>query len=528
MAVGADVKSKGKKPVKIVIEPPGSPWPRTLWHKCGPVYVRGYAHHVDGSVSEGRSLASHFNVETPTAFREQLEQANGLFAVVVITPRKIFAAVDRVRTIPLFYGFTPSGNFIISDSAEIVRKEVEDRTIDPLARAEFLHAGFVLGSRTLMPNVRQLQAGELLSYDRTTGKLHKERYYLFRPSGGLDTNKFNLFHKFDRIYEDTFSRLISWLDGRQAVIPLSGGYDSRLIALMLKELGYNNVLCFTYNTGGAKWEVDISRRVAKNLGFCWHYVHSNPCLSYWWYRSDALRCYQIAASNWASLPHLQDWFAIQQLKKKGIITNSSVIVPGIVAGSVVGAFSTSPEEANKPSTDLIISHLIGKWFSLQPYALTNEDLAQVYQDIMFALTELNNDKVMDIRILEAWEWQEREAKFLANSVRVYDWHGLDWYIPFCDQAVIDLWQSIAPEHRFQKSLHKHYVQSRSVNLPQPNPPMSRHKLIYNSLRRFIFKLFRYNVILGQSGINFRSLIYSVNGNGIAAVSALHRLEETLR
>ena len=53
--------------------------------------------------------------------------------------------------------------------------------------------------------------------------------------------------------------------------------------------------------------------------------------------------------------------------------------------------------------------------------------------------------------------------------------------------------------------------------------MSRHKLIYNSLRRFIFKLFRYNVILGQSGINFRSLIYSVNGNGIAAVSALHRL-----
>ena len=124
---------------------------------------------------------------------------------------------------------------------------------------------------------------------------------MFRPSGGLDTNKFNLFHKLDRIYEDTFSRLISWLDGRQAVIPLSGGYDSRLIALMLKELGYNNVLCFTYNTGGAKWEVDISRRVAKNLGFCWHYVHSNPCLSYWWYRSDALRCYQIAASNWASL-----------------------------------------------------------------------------------------------------------------------------------------------------------------------------------------------------------------------------------
>ena len=33
---------------------------------------------------------------------------------------------------------------------------------------------------------------------------------------------------------------------RQILIPLSGGYDSRLIASGLKKIGVNNVVCFSY------------------------------------------------------------------------------------------------------------------------------------------------------------------------------------------------------------------------------------------------------------------------------------------
>ena len=37
-------------------------------------------------------------------------------------------------------------------------------------------------------------------------------------------------------------------------------------------------------------------------------------------------------------------------------------------------------------------------------------------------------------------WQERQAKMIANSVRVYEFHGFDWRLPFwADAEVLDFW-----------------------------------------------------------------------------------------
>ena len=35
-------------------------------------------------------------------------------------------------------------------------------------------------------------------------------------------------------------------EGKQIAIPLSGGYDSRLIASGLHKIGFKNVICFSY------------------------------------------------------------------------------------------------------------------------------------------------------------------------------------------------------------------------------------------------------------------------------------------
>ena len=67
---------------------------------------------------------------------------NGFFSVIIETERHIFAAVDRIRSIPLFYGYI-NCNFYISDDARYINEKVKDEKMDELSKTEFLLTGYV-------------------------------------------------------------------------------------------------------------------------------------------------------------------------------------------------------------------------------------------------------------------------------------------------------------------------------------------------------------------------------------------------
>lgn len=517
------------KPITVLIEQPDSPWPKRLWHTTGNVYVRGYAHLPDGRIAERTTLADHFKVETLAAFRERLDQANGFFSVIVQTPTQLFAAVDRIRSIPLFYGVTASGELVISERAETVRIAVGDRVMDPQARAEFLHAGYVLGPRTLMPHVRQLQAGELLCYDRVTSDITTERYYRFLPTGGFDADETTLFNRLDGVYEDVFTRLIRWLDGRQAVIPLSGGHDSRLIALMLKELGYENVLCFTYDYGGLKWETDISRQVAEKLGYQWKCVNYSPLRWRRWYQSDALRRYQIAAANWSSLPHAQDWPAIKELLDYKSITKDSVIIPGHTAPLQ----NTAVYEALEDEDDInaIIQFVLSNNFSLLKHSYNCQQLSYIRP----YFNGLRTRTVSQLPILyEQFFWEHRKAKYIVNSMRVYEWFEVEWAMPLLDNSATQFWCLLNKQFRLHRYLYELVIKEKSKNhnLPHPNPPASRRSWVRDNVLRIAGKSIQYSAaelarVWWQGRFRPYNCMRIVKGNGAVAISTLHRLDQVL-
>jgi len=88
----------------------------------------------------------------------------------------------------------------------------------------------------------------------------------------LVLDKSECFERLDSIYKNVFSRLIESVQGRTIVIPLSGGYDSRSSAAILKKLGYGNVICFTYGRPES-FEVQTSEKVAKDLGYKWCFIN---------------------------------------------------------------------------------------------------------------------------------------------------------------------------------------------------------------------------------------------------------------
>ena len=66
-------------------------------------------------------------------------------------------------------------------------------------------------------------------------------------------------------------KIIDSADGRVIVVPLSGGYDSRLVASGFAYLGYKNVKCFSYGQKN-NFESLISKKVAKKLGYDWKFI----------------------------------------------------------------------------------------------------------------------------------------------------------------------------------------------------------------------------------------------------------------
>ncbi|MGF3495975.1 MAG: asparagine synthase-related protein, partial [Methanothrix sp.] len=58
---------------------------------------------------------------------------------------------------------------------------------------------------------------------------------------------------------------------------------------------------------------------------------------------------------------------------------------------------------------------------------------------------------------ESWEWQERQAKFIINSVRIYEFWGYSWWLPFWDNEFMDFWSKVPIDMKINQKIYKKYV-----------------------------------------------------------------------
>ncbi len=424
-------------------------------------YVRGTA-FIGSDTSTPLNLLGYFDrIESEYEFRSSMILLNGFFAVVCNKGSVLLAGVDRIRSIPLFYGAT-GDEFYISDDASWVQTKVGSFQRSELSEREFCMTGYVTGSETLYPGVKQLRAGELLVAKTADGlvQFSTERYFDFvgRPETSSDAE--TLSHELDALLIRCFERLLRLADGRTLVVPLSGGYDSRLIVLMLKRLGYENVVAFTYGRPG-NTESEISKQVAKRLDIPWQFVPYSNELWWQWFRTEEREAYYAMAHHAVSVPHLQDWPAVWELKRRGLVAEDSVFVPGHAADMISG--SHIPEafvKARQVSHEQLVEQIFKKHYSLVrvPRGKDLIFLDEMKGRITSALCA-PDCLVPDVavRLSENWNWQERQAKFIANSVRVYEFWGYDWWLPFWDQEMFDFWARVPLEHRIGQRLYIAYV-----------------------------------------------------------------------
>jgi asparagine synthase (glutamine-hydrolysing) len=310
-----------------------------LWMRFDNTYAIGSA-FLNKNLLRNYGIAKIFStIDTWNDFIATLEQLNGFFAVIHEKNGETFFAVDHIRSIPLFYCID-QGRIYISDNACWIRSQINDKDIDDNSAFEFLLTGYVTGNDTLYNKIKQLQAGEALNIALNQGRadILSVRYYRYFLQYSFNKSQKELLAELDHVLVKAFRRFIDWADGRKIVVPLSAGHDSRLIILMLKRLGYNNISAFTYGKPGNK-QSEISKEIADYFSVRWDFVPYDEEAWNQWYHSKEWKKYCNYAFNLCSVPHIQDWPAVWQLKLEGLIPKNCVIVPG---HTVVPAYNEWP------------------------------------------------------------------------------------------------------------------------------------------------------------------------------------------
>lgn len=445
------------------------------WH-IGHQTYRHYVENGEGFVTgtaflgdkalKGEALLKHVSAwETIDDWKQGLLGLNGFYAIVLRKESKVFAAVDRIRSIPIFYGQLGQDIFI-SDDTRWVKEKVKDFAVDSLAHQEFLLTGFITGQETLFPNIKQIQAGEVVLFGiDETGQIKKEakRYYSYLHTNYFEKDEQELYLKLDDILTSVFHRLIHYASGRTIAVPLSGGYDSRLIVLMLKKLGYENIIAFSYGKPENE-EAEISRFIAGKLGIKWEFIPYSNGLWYDWYRSPEMRKYFKFADGLASLPHIQDWPAVWLLKQGNRIPDDAIFVPGIAADLNTGGFIEKyPEIYSSIANKKDLLRLIIKYsYSLFPFDhISKHNRSEISKNIEDMLEKppygFNTGENF-----ECWVSVEKVAKFVFNSVRAYEFFGFNWWTPFWDMEFVDFWYNVPINLRCNQKLYK-YTISRLTN-----------------------------------------------------------------
>jgi len=389
---------------------------------------------------------------------EQMKKSTGFFSVVVENEEFIFASVDRMRSIPLFYGMK-NEELYLSDDARWIHEKIQDANMDKTAKAEFLMTGYVTGGDTLYPNVKQIQAGEYITFNKNKQTISSEHYFKLQHGSYLVKTNEELIEDLDQVHIKVFRGLIDSLNGRTAVLPLSGGYDSRLIAIMLKRLGYENVICFTYGKEGTT-EAVISKLVAEQLEYKWIFIPYTKEKWMKWFKSKRKEKYYQYADGLSSIPHIQDVIAVEELKNKKMIPTDSVFIPGHALDFLAG--SHIPEQFINNlnvSKEMIGNQLLNVHYSLWDnkkllLEFKDEFINRTF-DIIQSQEHYTSDEAADN--YERWIWSERQSKFIAHSIRVYDFYNYEWRLPLWEKEIIEFWEKIPLENRYKRKFFMEYV-----------------------------------------------------------------------
>ncbi len=421
------------------------------WIQTGKVSFKGYFLDSDGKFMTGKAAARQFeSVESMAQLSNLLSRIDGAWSVLIRTRAGLLVGVDPMRMFPLFYARSGK-QWTISDSAEALLSHVPEPDLNARVLPEFLSAGFVMGKDTLVTGICKTNAAEILLFG-SDEKPTRQTFSYFLPKHFSGKTAAALKEDLQDLLQDLSGRMVQSLQGRTAVVPLSGGYDSRLIACMLKMQGYEKVVCMTY--GRPNKEARISRQVAKQLGYHWEFVNYSDIPAEGLTMDPLFLAWTGYSGNLSSMPYLQDYFAVKTLKEKKLIPDDSIFLPGHTGDYIAGSYTEKTIRIRRSRMHRT-QRLLNGYFKFCPLqkkqkAIIIDRLKEWFAD--YRPPDVATDRRYDV-FTEDWDLKEKFSLFVFNSAEVFPFFGYEFRLPLWDRQFRGFFRELPFELRSHKKLY---------------------------------------------------------------------------
>lgn len=429
--------------------------PFKTWLSFSGSYVIGFAFYEEKMLSGDELVALVKEAIAGKILDDVLRRLNGNFSLIIEERKACYLIADKMRSYPILYT-KKENHWLISDDAEkIMTDNAVSKETDTQSIYEFLAAGYLSGNKTLLKNVRQVVAGTYVCLEENECRITEYHNYAVCKTL-LEEDE--IIKGAEIALERAFGRLFESIGNRQIVIPLSGGYDSRLIACMCKRHNIKNVICYSYGRPDS-FEAEISRKVAEQLGFQWLFVEYTPELIGSFKKDADFIKYLGHAHHLNTLPHFQDYFAVRELKARDVLEKDAVFVPGH-SGDLLGGSKLPVEVFNEEfslNTDSLVKLIYEHFFDLNKEKYNDRDkCCRLIFDQLKENKVDTRDELLDI-YESYWFIKSKVSHLLVNSMRIYEYFGFDWRLPLWDDEYATFWYRVGWEKKIASQLYNRFM-----------------------------------------------------------------------
>ena len=438
------------------------------WHQQpvaeGIVYFKGYLNGFFDKKSASVFLAKVLDKSAKKNLHS-LDKLDGHYAAIYIKSKYAIVIVDRVRSIPLIWSVAPDGRYIVGDHAKpvIQKLNLKLKNINADAAKDIAIAGYSLGRDTLYQNVNSMLPGDMIILPDFRKKPQKLRYSYYRPwlTEKEGDSEDDIREELRNLTLKILQKLIVRANGRQILLPLSAGLDSRLIASGLKHLGYDNVCCFSYGKKG-NHEAVAAKSIAKKLGYPWYFLPTITKKMREFRKGEDFERYITLADSLSSTPVEQDVFTIMQLKKQSWANHNAIIVNGQSGDFISGMHIPTLLKDNVPlqrnkREQTIMNAMANKHFGLWLDLKDSKNLLRIKKRIWKELDEVKaplNEPSKAYSLYEFLEFQNRQSKYVLGNQRSYEVFGWDWHLPLWDNEYVEFWQKVPLHLKYKQRLYR--------------------------------------------------------------------------
>ncbi len=411
---------------------------------CGWAEYEGFLLNTEALIKKIAEIDT-LEIQNFINFANKLE---GNFTLLISNNYQHFIISDKMRFFQLVY-YIDGKTLVVTDDIMKHKKHTKFQfNISDTICEQFLRSFYVVGPYTLFNDVFSTQSGEIIYVNSNDLEIKRTQYFQWAPiieDEMVQRDYKEEAVKQDEIFINVFNRMIkSAPHVNNWIIPLSGGYDSRTIVNYLYKLGVKNVICFSYGME-RNIQSEISRQVAEALNYEWYFIDFKN----WIPKLDLnmLNDYIEFGFNGVNIPHLQDFPAIFAMKELGILKPNDIFVPGHALEVIAGNHLSEKMKycTNIESVFPTISH------HFCGFGYHEESKSKIIEHVKTIISKYH---LKETQIAECFDWQERQTKFIANSVKVYEYFGYESRIPEWDGDLCGYWAPIGFNYKIQRNMFK--------------------------------------------------------------------------